>query len=145
MTTRKSYLLLLVLFSPSLFATTIYKWIDEKGITHYSQQLPIGKNAQQLDSKDIEQRKVGFVAPSSTIAKEEKLSAIEIAANELHQKDKAQAKMICENATHQLNVLTTHTNLTRKNEQTGEMEKMTEEQRQAHILTQQERITLFCK
>nr|WP_275658988.1 DUF4124 domain-containing protein [Shewanella sp. Isolate11] len=144
--TRKSFcaLLLVLFFCPTLFATTIYKWVDEKGVTHYSQQMPPEKQAEKLYSEDIEQQRVGFVAPSASAAKEPVPSEMEAAANEINQKDKEQAKMICDSATHQLNVLNTHTNLTRKNAQTGEMEKMTEEQRQEQIAAQQERIRLFC-
>ncbi len=63
----------------------------------------------------------------------------------INQMDKAQAKMICDSATHQLNVLTTHNNLIQKSPQTGEMEKMTVEQKQAQISILQQRVNLFCR
>ena len=144
--TRKSYcaLLFIVLFSPTIFATTIYKWVDENGVTHYSQEMPPEKQTEKLYSEDIEPKKVGSVAPKISTPTEPEKTEVEAAAVEINNKDKQQAKMICDSAKHQLNVLETHTRLTRKNEQSGEMERMTEEDRQAQIESQKERIRLFC-
>ena len=144
--TRKSYcaLLFIVLFSPTIFATTIYKWVDENGVTHYSQEMPPEKQTEKLYSEDIEPKKVGSVAPKISTPTEPGKTELDAAAAETTNKDKQQAKMICDSAKHQLNVLETHTRLTRKNEQSGEMERMTEEDRQAQIASQKERIRLFC-
>ncbi|MCZ4339224.1 DUF4124 domain-containing protein [Shewanella colwelliana] len=145
--TRKSYYILLVtmLFSPTILATTIYKWVDEKGVTHYSQQVPPEKQSEKLYSEDIEQKKVGFVAPKVKAVSEPEKSDLELAAQEISKKDKAQASAICDNAKHQLNVLETHTRLTRKNEDSDEPVRMTEEERQSEISAQKEKIRLFCK
>ncbi|QYK02291.1 DUF4124 domain-containing protein [Shewanella psychrotolerans] len=144
--TRKSYytLLFIVLLSPTVFATTIYKWVDENGVTHYSQEMPPEKHTEKLYSEDIEPKKVGSVSPKSSKPIEPKKTELEAAATKIKSKDKEQAQMICDSAKHQLNVLETHTRLTRKNEQSGEMERMTEEDRQAQIASQKERIRLFC-
>ncbi|MCE9680587.1 DUF4124 domain-containing protein [Shewanella sp. AS1] len=137
-------LLLPLLFSPALLATTIYKWVDEKGVTHYSQQMPTEKQVETLYSEDIEQQKVGYVSPTQAPEQSAGKTEAQQAASALKEQDAAQAKMICDSAMHQLNVLTTHSSLTRKDEKTGEMVKMTEEERQAQIASQQERINLFC-
>ncbi|QYJ87955.1 DUF4124 domain-containing protein [Shewanella mesophila] len=142
----KSYytLLFIALMSPTVFATTIYKWVDEKGVPHYSQEMPPEKQTEKLYSEDLEPKKVGSVAPKMATPAEAEKTELEVAAAEINRKDKEQAKMICDSAKHQLNVLETHTRLTRKNEQSGEMERMTEEERQAQIASQKERIRLFC-
>ncbi len=138
-----SALLGLLLCAPA-FATTIYKWVDENGVTHYSQEKPPEITTEKLYSEDIEQQKVGFTAPKVTERQEEQKSEAALAAEAITEKDKAQAKAICENAQHQLKVLETHTRLTRKNEKDGEMVRMTEEDRQSEIAAQKQRIKLFC-
>ncbi|CAM3126421.1 DUF4124 domain-containing protein [Shewanella loihica] len=139
-----SALLSLFLCAPT-FATTIYKWVDENGVTHYSQEKPPEAKTEKLYSEDIEQKKVGFTAPKVVEKKGEQKSEAALAAEAINEKDKAQAKAICENAKHQLNVLETHTRLTRKNEENGEMVRMTEEDRQSEISAQKQRIKLFCE
>lgn len=137
-------LLLTLLLCPAVLATTIYKWVDENGVTHYSQQVPPEKPSETLYSEEIEQQKVGFIAPKESEVSLPAKSPQQTAAEAIVLQDKAQAKAICSNAKHQLNLLNTHTRLTRKNEQTGDMERMTEEQRQAAMSAQQEKISLFC-
>lgn len=144
--TGKNYhlLLLTLLFCPTILATTIYKWVDENGVTHYSQEMPPEKQTEKLYSEEIEPKKIGSVSPRISAPDEIDKNELAIAATEITKQDKKQAKMICDSAKHQLNVLETHTRLTRKNEQSGEMERMTEEDRQAQIAVQKERIRLFC-
>ncbi len=38
-----------VLAAPPLLADTIYKWVDEEGHTHYSQEKPAGNRARPVD------------------------------------------------------------------------------------------------
>ncbi|WP_239473279.1 DUF4124 domain-containing protein [Shewanella algidipiscicola] len=141
---RYHALLLTLILSPAVFATTIYKWVDENGVTHYSQQVPPDRPSETLYSEDIEQQKVGFIAPKETEVSVPTKNPQQTAAEAIVRQDKAQAKAICSNAKHQLNLLNTHTRLTRRNAQTGDMERMTEEQRQAAMSAQQEKISLFC-
>ena len=53
------------LFIGPVSAGVIYTWVDENGVTHYSQQAPQQENikAEKLYSEDLEQAKVGFIAP----------------------------------------------------------------------------------
>lgn len=132
-------------FTPTM-ASVIYTWVDEQGVTHYSQEPPTQaqQQARQLNSQDLEPAKVGYIAPAN---KDEspKLSDAEKSAALIKERDAEQAKSICDNAKHYLNVLTTHTNLIRQNaDKTKEGQAMTEEERQAAIAQQQERIKLFC-
>ncbi|WOT05918.1 DUF4124 domain-containing protein [Shewanella youngdeokensis] len=136
-------LLITLLFSLKLQAGEIYTWVDAQGVTHFSQQPPPHQKADKVFSEDIEPKKIGSVTPvksleAKTVSESEKTAAI------IKQKDAAQAKSICENAKHSLNVLMTHSRLTQKNNQTGDSVVMTEEQRQAAISKQQEKVSLFC-
>ncbi|MFT5790551.1 MAG: hypothetical protein ACI8SJ_002680, partial [Shewanella sp.] len=70
---------------------------------------------------------------------------LERSALAIKKSDKAQAKTICESARHSLNVLTSHSKLNQKSKETGKTVAMTEEQRQAAITEQKERVSLFCE
>ncbi|MBB1270495.1 DUF4124 domain-containing protein [Shewanella sp. SR44-3] len=131
--------------SLSTSATVIYSWVDKDGKTHYSQEPPAEANAERQYSEDIERDKIGYVAPikKTTQSSDEALRQAE--ALVIKEKDSKQADSICDNATHSLKVLTTHSNLNRKNEQTGEVVTMTEVERQAAIKENQERVKLFCQ
>lgn len=140
------YIVGLCLLGQPVIAGVIYTWVDEQGVTHYSQQPPEQEQqkANQLYSEDIEPAKVGYVAPTKKEQPQE-VSELEKSAALIKEKDAKQAQSICENAKHNLDVLTTHNQLIRQSEDpTKEPEAMTEEERQAAIAQQQERIKLFC-
>ncbi|AQS39482.1 protein of unknown function (DUF4124) [Shewanella psychrophila] len=148
------YLKLLALTLPLLFmtsvsATVIYKWVDENGVTHYSQQIPESTDEQskskKLYSEDIEPKAIGTVAPTARKEESKELSQAQEDAAAINEHDKEQAIEICKNAKYNLDILMTHTKLNSKNQQTGEVVAVTEEQRQDKIKTQKERVTLFCK
>ncbi|WP_137225702.1 DUF4124 domain-containing protein [Shewanella sp. MEBiC00475] len=130
-------------FSTCLFAATIYTWVDEKGVVHYSQQQPQNVDANKIYSEDMEPSKIGTHTPQkkSSVKVE---SELEKSAKIINQKDKQQAKDICESAKHSLNVLKTHSKLSQQNKESGETVTMTEEQRQAAINENTDRIRLFC-
>ncbi|MEE2029303.1 hypothetical protein DIKCMJMK_03186 [Shewanella oneidensis] len=135
----------MALLTPSVLASVIYTWVDENGVTHYSQQPPTQEQqkAQQLYSEDLEPSKIGYVAPVKTAAPAE-ISESEKSAALIKEKDAKQAQAICENAKHNLDVLMTHTKLTRQEEGNNDPVAMTEEERLAAITENQQRITLFC-
>ncbi|GIU49389.1 hypothetical protein TUM4438_32900 [Shewanella sairae] len=139
--------MVLVLTSSSVNANAIYTWIDDNGVTHYSQQPPASNQAssKKLYSEDIEPKHVGTIAPTKSVADLNQPSELEQQAAAIALADKQQAQQVCKNAQHSLNVLTTHTKLTKKNSTTGELVSMTEEQRQAEIVEQNQKIKLFCK
>lgn len=47
--TRAGLLALAVLAAPPLAADTVYKWVDEQGRTHYSQEKPADGRARPVD------------------------------------------------------------------------------------------------
>ncbi|GIU33720.1 DUF4124 domain-containing protein [Shewanella schlegeliana] len=142
-----SALLVLSLWSSSSHANVIYTWIDDKGVTHYSQQPPEHTqeqtNSDKLYSEDIEPKQIGTVAPSASIV-DKAPTDLENKAAVITQNDQKQAEGICKNAKHSLNVLTTHTKLNKKDASSGKVVAMTEEQRQAAIAEHKQKIKLFC-
>lgn len=133
--------------SSSAQANVIYTWVDDKGVTHYSQQPPENNLTQthsdKLYSEDLKPKQIGTVAPSTPIA-EKAPTDLERKAAAITQNDKKQAEGICKNAQHSLNVLTTHTKLNKKDAESGKVVAMTEEQRQAAIAEHKQKIKLFC-
>ncbi|NRB25192.1 DUF4124 domain-containing protein [Shewanella sp.] len=141
-------LVLPLLFITSVSATVIYKWVDEHGVTHYSQQIPENvidqSKSTKLNSEDIEPKAIGTLAPTAR-KKEKALSQAQQDAVVINEHDKEQAKEICNNAKYNLDILMTHTKLNSKDQQTGEVVAVTEELRQEKLKMQQQRIELFCK
>ncbi|GGI92340.1 DUF4124 domain-containing protein [Shewanella gelidii] len=137
--------LLLVLFTAPTFATVIYTWVDENGVTHYSQQSPENIEATKLYSEDMEQALIGFVSPKVSKKSDEQLSTEELNAELIKRQDGDQAKSICASAKHSLQILTTHSKLNRQDPKSGKSIAMTEEERQAAIKENKERISLFCE
>ena len=45
---RKQLLLLLLPIAAGLLGATLYKWVDEKGVTHYSETPPATQKAQEI-------------------------------------------------------------------------------------------------
>lgn len=138
--TRQFHFGLLLTFSCfSTNAAVIYKWIDKKGVTHFSQVRPLGQQVQEINSDSLEPSKVGSVSPTRHNADIKKplsqSSSIE---------DKQQAIEICTRAKHSLNLLTTHTNLVKQTDDGNEPTTLTEEQRKKEIKLQRERVNLFC-
>jgi hypothetical protein len=54
----------IALAGASAFAATVYKWVDEKGVTHYSDQPH--PNAQTVDVKSAQTFQSSGAAPAST-------------------------------------------------------------------------------
>ncbi|WP_445778218.1 DUF4124 domain-containing protein [Shewanella sp.] len=137
--------LTIIVFSSSLYAATIYTWVDKSGVVHYSQQPPKDVDAKKIYTEDMEPAKIGTSTPQRKTEQKPEESELTKSAKIINEKDKQQANDICESAKHSLNVLKTHTNLSQQNKQTGDTSKMTEEQRQAAIAENTERVKLFCK
>ncbi|MCL1059545.1 DUF4124 domain-containing protein [Shewanella gelidimarina] len=138
-------LLFASLFSTHSYASEIYTWVDEQGVTHFSQEPPEQKEAKKIYSEDIQPAKIGSVAPTVSAPLVKVPTELEKSALAIKKSDKAQAKTICESAKHSLNVLSSHSKLNRKSADTGKTIAMTEEQRQAAITEQKERVSLFCE
>jgi hypothetical protein len=130
--------------STSTLAAAIYTWVDAAGVVHYSQQQPLSVDARKIYSEDMEPAKIGTYTPQKKVSTKVE-SELERSAKIINEKDKQQAKDICESAKHSLSVLKTHSKLNQQDKATGETVVMTEEQRQAAIAENTERVSLFCQ
>ena len=136
--------LFISLFSNDVYATEIYTWVDEHGVTHFSQEPPEQKQVKKIYSEDIKPGKIGSVSPKATAKAKSEPTELEKSAIAIKKSDKAQAKLICDNAKHSLNILTSHSKLNKQSKESGESVAMTEEQRQTAIKEQKQRVSLFC-
>jgi len=139
-------LLLLSLLSGAAWATTIYTWVDEKGVTHYSEQPPTEAEAksQTLSSEKIEPGKVGFEAPKVRERKPE-MSDDEKKAAILKIQDEQKAKEVCEQAKRNLDVLTNFARIRHTKEGSDEPSVMTEEEKEQVTKEARKQVELYCK
>lgn len=126
----------------------IYKWVDEKGVTHYSEQPPASGKGQE-----IQPRVTPASPPSPTPSKP--------ASNKLKEDRPAEAresstprevltmpaeKMLeqCQNARQRLQQLESSPRILVKGAD-GEMQRASEEERQRMIEDERKRIQLYCE
>ncbi|MGL4221581.1 MAG: DUF4124 domain-containing protein, partial [Shewanella sp.] len=62
------FALFLLMCTPFVNASSIYTWVDEKGVTHYSEQPPAQDiRIQQLNAAALEQKRIGFESPKAPV------------------------------------------------------------------------------
>ncbi|MGI2259315.1 DUF4124 domain-containing protein [Shewanella sp. GXUN23E] len=137
----------LLLFSFSLYANdVIYTWVDDKGVRHYSQLPPEGEvEVTRLSNADLEPQRIGSVAPVRKDDQPATNDPLQQQADTIKAKNAAQAEDICNNAKHNLNVLLSHAQISKPGEKEGEMVMMSDEDKQAAIKENQQRVKLFCE
>lgn len=133
-----------LLLSFSCTAANIYTWTDENGVVHYSHQSPKGIEATIISSADIEPTKIGTNSPTRKSAPTQPESELAKSATIIKQQDAKQAKDICDNARHSLDMLNSYNRLTRTDPKTGQVVTMTDEDKVAAKADNEERIRLFC-
>ncbi|MBT1444619.1 DUF4124 domain-containing protein [Shewanella sp. JM162201] len=140
------FALSLLLGSNMVAATTIYKWVDENGVTHYTEQPPEkdGK-AQVIKAADIEQKRIGFESPKPQAKADEPQTDEQKNADLIRQQNAEQADAICEQAKQNQEVLENFNRVTRKDAGTNEPVVMTDEEREAALADSKKRVELFCK
>ncbi|MCL1079585.1 DUF4124 domain-containing protein [Parashewanella spongiae] len=134
---RFVFLLTCACFSAN--ATVIYKWVDKKGVTHFSQVRPVNQKFEEINSHSLEPAKVGSVAPTK-----QNTEVGQPHSQAASTESKLQASEICDRAKHSLNLLTTHTNLIKQADDGSKATTLTEAQRQEEIIQQRKRVKLFC-
>lgn len=133
--------------NPALGQEEIYKWVDEDGVTHFSARPPEGVEYQRISTfNDV----VSTVAPQ-TVGETEDLGPENAESNllpelpevEVQQPDPELVAERCEEARNNLSWMTQRVQINRENEQ-GEIERVTEEERQQMIRETQAFIDEWC-
>lgn len=147
MGTRYQVLLVsLLLASGMAGASTIYKWVDKNGVTHYSEQPPAeDAQAQTLDAKKIEPKRIGFDSPKVTTKQDAEASEEQKNADLIRQQNAQQADAICEQAKQNLEVLSNFNRVTKTDPTTNEPVVMSDDDREAALADSKKRVELFCK
>ncbi len=148
MRTRHAILLLFLL--PLAAAAQVYKWVDEQGQTHYSQQPPVEQKSQQINpstggglgndeaAKQRDQYREMFASPDEKKAKEAEEQAKKKAEYE------KELKARCDRVRASLTAMQNNPGRRLKNDK-GEVIRLTEEQRQKDMKTAQEWLEKNCK
>ena len=133
--------------------TGFYKWVDEKGITHYSAQPPTDKEikADRIETSRGE-------APSSEALKsqEERRQSLREAADQRNEKKMKQAEQVsaaeqkeqnkknCDQAASNMKTLLENARV-RETRQDGEVSYLSEEERQDRIKQNRDYVDTYCK
>ncbi|HXF80615.1 MAG TPA: DUF4124 domain-containing protein [Usitatibacter sp.] len=139
----------LVALSFAAAAQQMYKWVDEKGVTHYTDSPPTSGNAQKIDIRATPPS--APVAPPQTFKeKEEKTRGERVQKSQEAQKaeaDEARAKALkkgrCIEARRQLQLLAIQRPLFSTNEK-GEKVYLEDKDRQSEIDRWQAQVDTFC-
>lgn len=136
----------LLLASGVAGASTIYKWVDKNGVTHYSEQPPAEETQTQiLNTKEIEPKRIGFDSPKPLTKQEEGVSEEQKNADLIRKQNADQADAICEQAKQNLEVLSNFNRVTKTDPTTNETVVMSDEDRETALADSKKRVELFCK
>lgn len=135
---------LMLALSTSAMASQVYKWVDDKGVTHFGAQPPQGQQATTINTATPPPRQ----APSEPVPSvEEQLdpeqAAIDKKVKEDVAKQEAERKQYCENARTNLAQLENNPRL--RIEDGGEVRRLDENERQERITELKKSITENCK
>jgi hypothetical protein len=136
----KNYLIILLalIFSNSVFGSqvTIYRWVDNNNIVHFSQNHPTKGNYTQLSSSQmkIEKSRINAAAQMKATLEEE--------ANKEEVKDDEKTK--CLTAQKNLNTLKNFENIKYKTA-SGEYKVLTVKEKKAQLMFNKTQIELYCQ
>lgn len=135
---------LMLALSTTAMASQIYKWVDDKGVTHFGAQPPQDQQATTINPSAPPPRSVPNTPPSSN---EEQLdpaqAVIDKQVKEEVAKQEAERKQYCE--TVRTNLAQLENNPRVRIEDGGEVRRIGEDERQERINELKKSITENCK
>nr|WP_024309376.1 MULTISPECIES: DUF4124 domain-containing protein [unclassified Pseudomonas] len=135
---------LMLALSTTAMASQIYKWVDDKGVTHFGAQPPQGQESTTINTAAPPPRSTSS-APSPSV--EEQLdpeqAAIDKKVKEDVAKQEAERKQYCENARTNLAQLENNPRL--RVDDGGEVRRIDENERQERITELKKSIAENCK
>ncbi len=136
----------LFLFSSALFAAPIYKWVDEKGVTHFGSEPPSQRNIESVSTKSFqpklpEKTAQQAEADNATIDAKEQ-STIDREVRKQVAEETAALKKYCTEARYNLSQLENNPRVLADVD--GKPTRLTEEERQARISELQNSIKERC-
>lgn len=126
-------------------AEKLYKWVDENGVTQFSQQPPASDQYERMNV--TAPPKLGSnMAPAATAAPSEsdtQNGETDAAVKKAEREQQAQREAQCAKLREDLTTLENNPRLGRTND-AGEMERIGEEERQAMIAKAREDLATYC-
>lgn len=138
---------LLLAMSATAMASQVYKWVDEKGVTHFSAQPPQGQQATSVNTATPQPKpapaEASKAAPTfESIADPEQAAIDEKVKQEVAAKE-AERKKYCTDV--RTNLAQLENNPRVRAEVDGEIRRLSEEERQTRITEAQKSISDNCK
>ncbi|WP_405120228.1 DUF4124 domain-containing protein [Pseudomonas leptonychotis] len=138
---------LLLAMSATAMASQVYKWVDEKGVTHFSAQPPQGQQATSVNTATPQPKpapaEASKAAPTfESIADPEQAAIDEKVKQEVAAKE-AERKKYCTDV--RTNLAQLENNPRVRVEVDGEIRRLSEEERQTRITEAQKSISENCK
>lgn len=115
-------------------AAQVYKWVDDKGVTHFDAQPPVGVEASSVNTKVNQPKKaiLDQVAPSSSKEPNEaQQKAIDAKVKQDVAAQEAERQRFCEMQRSNLSQLMNNPRI--RIEENGQTRRLTEEERQQRI------------
>ena len=135
----------LSLVCTSAMATQLYRWVDENGVTQFSQQPPAEDQYQRLQVKPAPELGTGSLAPAPDASAEEQTEATEPAAAPQPTPEQ-QAKLAEQCDALRANLTTMQNNpRLRRTLEDGTVERIGEDKRQAMIAKAQADLQEHCQ
>lgn len=135
----------LSLVCTSAMATQLYRWVDENGVTQFSQQPPAEDQYQRLQVKPAPELGTGSLAPAPDASAEEQTEATEPAAA-AQPTPEQQAKLAEQCDALRANLTTMQNNpRLRRTLEDGTVERIGEDERQAMIAKAQADLQEHCQ
>ncbi|SDO09283.1 DUF4124 domain-containing protein [Pseudomonas jinjuensis] len=135
--------LLLVVASPAM-AAQVYKWVDEKGVTHFSAQPPEGTNAAAINTNTAPPKATFPLppAPAPQPPRDDKQKAVDEKVRRDVARQEAERSKYCAGLRNNLAQLKNNPRV--RIEENGEMRRIPEEERQARIVQAERDIRENC-
>ncbi|ALN18103.1 DUF4124 domain-containing protein [Ectopseudomonas mendocina] len=135
---------LMLALSTAAMASQVYKWVDDKGVTHFGAQPPQGQQATTINTAAPPPRPApSEQAPSIEEQLDPEQAAIDKKVKEDVAKQEAERKQYCENARTNLAQLENNPRL--RIEDGGEVRRLDENERQERITELKKSIAENCK
>lgn len=136
---------LLLTLSATSMASQVYKWVDDKGVTHFGANPPQGQTATSVNTIIAQPKAPAAVAKPATPAVDSgntEQQAIDAKVKQQVAKDTAERKKYCESV--RTNLAQLQNNPRIRTEVNGEQVRLGEDERQAKITEAQKAIKDNC-
>lgn len=136
---------LLLIAAPAIGQTTIHKWVDERGVTHYSEQPPASGQSKEIQPRVTRPPAAETAAPQAEEKAEQTPTADADKAKPKEMFTMPADKMAeqCQQARQRLQQLESSPRIMTRGAD-GQMQRAPEEERQKMMDEERKRIELYC-